>query len=279
MANKVLVGVGIGCGVLVLLGVIGGGVAFYMAKKTFGGAIEAGQQMAAQENDLKALEKDFPFTAPAEGEVLALQEARLNDYFTIREAALPLFKEFEQKSEGLNQGENANIADGLKAGAMLAELMSKTRTVYIDNLKKHRMSPREFHAITTAIYTSAFTDTMGQMNETFAAQRAQSEKMLADVRERLADANLSEEERTQLQEQETVLQGQLDTMAETEKGANAMPQLDEKAKGVAAANVALVKKFDERIKTAYNPAFDALIMTPDTQGGGFGGMAPQTQGE
>ena len=72
MANKVLVGVGIGCGVLVLLGVIGGGVAFYMAKKTFGGAIEAGQQMAAQENDLKALAngkaKYTTYCAPCHGD-------------------------------------------------------------------------------------------------------------------------------------------------------------------------------------------------------------------
>lgn len=276
MANKVLVGVGIGCGVLILLGVIGGGVVAYMAKKTFGGAIEAGQQMAAQENDLKALEKDYPFTAPAEGEVLALQEARLNDYFSIREAALPVFKDFEQKAEGLNQGEQAGIADGLKASSMLAEMMSKARGVYIENLKKHRMSPREFHAITTAIYTSAMTETMGQLNDAMAAQRGQSEQMLAQVRERLDDPNLTEEERVQLQEQETVLQTQLDAITEGENAGADMPQLDEKARGVAAANLELVKKFDERIKTAYNPAFDAIIMTPDMQQGGFGGM---TQGE
>lgn len=276
MANKVLVGVGIGCGVLVLLGVIGGGVVAYMAKKTFGGAIEAGQQMAAQENDLKALEQSFPFTTPAEGEVLALQEARLNDYFSIRESALPLFKEFEQKAEALNNkadGEMASIGDGIKAGAMVAELMSKTRGIYIENLKKHRMSPREFHAITTAIYTSAFTNQMGQMKQGLDGQREQSEKMLAEVRTKLEDANLSEEERTQLQEQESVLQAQVDAMSETELAAD-MPQLDEKAQGVAAANLELIQKFDERIKTAYNPAFDSLIMTPD-MAGGVGGVAPQ----
>ena len=279
MANKVLVGVGIGCGVLILLGVIGGGVAFYMAKKTFGGAIEAGQQMAAQENDLKELEKSYPFTAPPEGEVLALQEARLNDYLSIREAALPVFKDFEKKAEGLNnQGEEAGIGDSLKAGAMLAELMPKTRGVYIENLKKHRMSPREFHAITTAIYTSAMTETMGQMNEALAGQREQSEKMLAQVRERLEDANLSEEERTQLQEQETSIQTQLDAITQAESEGSGMPQLDEKSRGMDAANMALVKKFEERIKTAYNPAFDSILMTSDTQGG-FGGMDPQTQGE
>lgn len=268
MANKVLVGVGIGCGVLVLLGVVVGGVGFFWAKKTLGGAMEAGQQMAAQDNDLKELEKSFPFTAPPEGEVLALQEARLNDYFSIREAALPVFKELEQKAEGVDTGEQANIADGLKAGALLAEFMSKTRGVYIENLKKHRMSPREFHAITTAIYSSALADSMGQMNKALAESREQSEKMLADLREQLADSSLSEEERANLEQQESAVQEQIAAMAEME-GGEGMPRMDEKAQGVAAANVALLKKFDERIKTAYNPAFDALVLTPDMQGGGF----------
>jgi len=274
MANKVLVGVGIGCGVLVLLGVIAAGAGLFMFKKTFGGAIEAGQQMAAQVDDLKALEKSFPFKAPAEGEVYALQEARLNDYFSIREAALPVFKEMEQKADGLDKGEQTSISDGFKASAILAEFLSKTRGVYIENLKKHRMSPSEFHAITTAIYSSAIADSMGQMNKALAEQREQSEKMLADLREQLADDNLSEEERTNLEQQESTIQAQLDAMAEMEGGAGGMPQLDEKAQGVAAANVELLQKYEERIKTAYNPALDALLMTPDTQG-----AFPQMQGE
>jgi hypothetical protein len=280
MANKVLVGVGIGCGVLVLLGVIVGGVGFFWAKKTFGGAVEAGQQMAAQENDLKALEKSYPFTPPAEGELLVLQESRLNDYFAVREAALPLFKDFEKKAEGFQQeGETANITEGLQASAMVAQLISQTRGVYIESLKKHRMSPREFHTITGTIYASAIGDSMGQVNQGLAEQRAQSAQALEELRAKLADSNLSEEERSTLEQEQTMLQDQLDALAEAENTADV--RLDKKAQGVASANVTLLKKFDERIKNAYNPAFDALIAPQDLQGlpgmGGVGGSRTQSE--
>lgn len=277
MAKKVLIGVGIGCGVLVLLGVIGVGAVFYMGKKALGGAIEASQQMAAQEQDLQELNSSFPFTPPPEGEVLALQEARLNDYFSIREAALPIYQEMEKQSERLNEkaerGEKPSLSEGLQAGNLLVEFMAKTRTTYIEGLKKHRMSPREFHAITNAIYTSTLADSMGQLQKAMAGQRDSVEEALADIRSQLDDADLSEEERTALQEQETGLQMQLDALDEM-GGADGMPSIGEKTQGVASANVALLKKFEDRIKSAYNPAFDSLIVSSDMQPGALG-IQPQ----
>jgi hypothetical protein len=266
--KKVLIGVGIGCGVLVLAAIVVVGAGAFWAKKTLGGAVEAGQQMEAQQKDLKQLNKDYPFTAPPEGQVLTLQESRLNDYFAIREATLPVFKEFEAKGkafEAKTQGNQASLSDAMQAGSMLAEFMAKTRGAYIENLKKHKMSPNEFLAISGAIYSSHVAHSMGEVNKALAGQRESLEKAHAELNEKLQSDSLSEEERTALQEQADGLQAQLDAIDAQGDSAAGAPQVDEKAQGVAAANVKLLEKYKTRVEQAYNPGFDALIITDDTQ--------------
>lgn len=273
--KKVLVGLGIGCGVLVLLAIVGVGVAGFWAKKTFGGVVEAGQQMQAQQQELTQLNQSYPFTPPPEGEVLKLQEARLNDYFAIREATLPLFKEFDNKGKELqNKGEEASVSDALKATNLLAEFMTKTRSAYIENLKKHRMSPKEFATITGAIYSSYMADSVGKVNEAMAEQREDFEKAREELDAKLADESLSEEERTMLEQQRDTLQAQLDAIDEN-AGAG-MPHVDGKTQEVASVNVKLLEKFKTRIEQAYNPGLDALLMNEDAQNA-FGNLGQQQE--
>jgi HAMP domain-containing protein len=272
--KKVLVGVGIGCGVLVLLGIIGVGVAGFWAKRTLGGVVEAGQQMQAQQQEMAQLNQSYPFTPPPEGEVLVLQEARLNDYFAIREATLPLFKQFEEKSKGLQQNQEANVSDAIQATSLLAEFMTKTRGAYIENLKKHSMSPKEFMSISVAIYSSFMADSVGQLNKAMAGQRESIEKAREELETKLSDESLSGDERDMLEQQRDALQAQLDAM--DENGAAGMPHVDERGQEVASVNVKLLEKFKARIEQAYNPAFDALLMSEDAQNA-FGNLAQPQQ--
>ncbi|XXF75634.1 hypothetical protein P2318_21545 [Myxococcaceae bacterium GXIMD 01537] len=268
MAKKVLIGLGIGCGVLVLLGVIGVGVTAYFAKKALGGAIEASKQTQAQETELQELNKTFAFTPPADGEVLALQEARLNDYFAVRDSALPVFKEFEAKAAKYNdfkdgpdgKGAQPSVSDALEAGTIMIEILPKVRGAYIEGLKQHRMSPVEFTSITGAIYNSYIADSANQFDEATENQREGLESGLAELRQQLEDPELSEEVRANLKEQEATLQTQLDGLAEVEKKGLGI-KVSEKARDVAAANLKLLEKFKDRIENGQNPAFDALVAT------------------
>jgi cell division protein FtsB len=279
--KKVLIGVGIGCGVLLLAAVVVVGAGAFWAKRNLGGALEAGEQMAAQADELKKLNQAHPFTPPPDGTVLTLKEDRLDAYLAIREAALPVYKELEAKGEELDkkhQGGEVSVSDAMQAGSLLAQVMSKTRAAYIENLKKHRMSPNEFLAISGAIYNSEIANSMGEANQAMASQREGVETAHAEIQKQLQNDALSEEERTALEQQAEALQTQLDLL-DSEGGQAAIPQVDAKTQGVAAANMALLAKFKGRIEKANNPGFDALLITDDMKNpyGNIGNVGQQQQ--
>jgi hypothetical protein len=65
--KKILLGVGIGCGALMLLGLIALGVGAWWLKRQVGDSVstmmEAGQKMQAVGQELKALDKSHPYTS------------------------------------------------------------------------------------------------------------------------------------------------------------------------------------------------------------------------
>ncbi|MFP2933386.1 hypothetical protein ACLESO_51210 [Pyxidicoccus sp. 3LG] len=262
--KKVLIGVGIGCGVLILFGIgalFAGGL---WVKNKFGGSIEAAQKLQTQEQELVQLNQSHPFTPPAEGEVLALDAKRLDTYFAVRESALPVFKTFEEKSKefeekyGGEEGkQNPSISAAMEAANLMMGLVSEVRTAYIAGLKQHEMSPAEFQTITSTVYASVMADGMEQMQEAAAMGRAALEKQLEEMDKRLEDESLSEEERTQLEEAQGQLQAAIDSLSEN---TGSTGQLSEEAKKVAAANMALLKQRQDRVEVMANTAFDAFVI-------------------
>lgn len=277
--KKVLIGVGIGCGVLVLLGIIAMGAAGYWFKKNLGGAMEAGQQASAQAQDLKALNQQYAFTAPPEGEVLALQESRLNDYFAVRDMALPVFKEFEAQGQELSKktqnGEKPSVSDVMQATNLATQFVVKVRASYIDGLKQHKMSPREFTSITGAIYNSHLANAVGASKKAMAEVRESAKKSLADVEAKLQADNLSEEDRSALEAQRDAFQAQVDS---ADDQASDGIEVSEKSQAVAAANVKLLEKYKDRVEKGDNAGFDALIVA-DGEKNPFGTLGTQSQGE
>jgi hypothetical protein len=123
--KKVLLGVGIGCGSLVLLAVIAMGVGAWWVKGKVSGIVESGQKMQAIGQELAALDRSYPFTPPPEGEVLAIKETRLLDYLAVRETALPVFAEYEKKAESFNaehsDNQNVDLNAAMQATTMMTE--------------------------------------------------------------------------------------------------------------------------------------------------------------
>jgi hypothetical protein len=263
MAKKVLIGVGIGCGVLMLLVagvVIAGGL---WAKRKFDDTTAGLSQLSEQSETLAALEKEFPFEGPGENELLKLDEQRLAAYFAIREEALPVFETFEKKGKAFeekhkdNDPNAANLGAAVEAMGLMGQLVADTRASYIESLKKHRMSPREFHAITQTLYSTYVAGAMQGLQAATAQQRASLEKALEEMDTRLEQDTLGEEERTALQASRDALYAQLE--ASDPMVAEQQPT-SEQSKAALAANAALLEKNQERIKKVANPAFDAFVL-------------------
>ena len=277
--KKVLIGVGIGCGVIILVGfglLFAGGM---WVKNKFGGTIEAAQKMQVQEQELVQLNQSHPFQPPPQGEVLALDAKRLDTYLSVREGALPVFKSFEEKAKafedkyGGEEGKkNADIGAAMEAANLMMGMVADVRASYIDNLKKHGMSPAEFQTITSTVYASMVAEGMAQVQDAMAQGREKLEQQLDELEEKLASDTLSEEERAQLEE----AQGQLQvTLASLDEGTaqGAQGELSDEAKKVAAANVELLKKYEERVTVMAHTAFDGFVM--GDAGANLGGASAQ----
>ena len=262
--KKVLIGVGIGCGVLMLVGfglLVAGGM---WVKNKVGGSIEAAQRMQAQEQELVQLNQSHPFQAPPEGEVLELDAKRMDTYLAIREGAMPVFKDFEQKSKAFEEkyggegNKDANVGAAMEAASLMMGLAADVRAAYIDNLKKHGMSPVEFQTITSTVYASMMADGMEKMQGVMAEGREALDKQLEELDQKLESDSLSDEERKALEEARTQLQATADSLGQQQE--DAPGGLSEGAKKVAAANVELLKKYEDRVQVMANAAFDGFIL-------------------
>jgi hypothetical protein len=277
--KKVLIGVGIGCGTLLLLIVVGGVGAGYWAKKNFGGVVENTEKMQVQKQQMASLDSRFPFTPPPEGTPLALQEPRLQTYFAVREASMAAFQEFETKArelEAQNQaGVQRNMSDVIAAGSLLTGLMANVREDYIAALEKNSMSPREFQAITHTLYATYIGDAMVQAKKAQSAASQALEKQLDEVATKLEDETLTEQQRTELEAQQTALEEQLTALEEAEaaEAEKADPAKAAEAEARLAANKALLDKYKERIEKLSNLTFDSMVVD-ETFNGTAGASQP-----
>lgn len=209
--KKVWIGVGIGFAVVVLVGVVAlvaGG--FWLKGQVEGAAGDAralSEQLAKTEERATALNERFPFAAPPKGVPVAVTEGRLDEYLAVRAALGPVYRTYEEKAKALeaSAGEKPGLRDAVRAMGTLSELFGAVRTAWLDQLEAKRMSPREFHAITAALYSSNWAVAIGEARrqerpaleglktsletQLAAAEgelRAAIETQLVDVKDRLA---------------------------------------------------------------------------------------------
>ncbi|AGC41906.1 hypothetical protein MYSTI_00556 [Myxococcus stipitatus DSM 14675] len=269
--KKVLIGLGIGCGVIILgslIAVFAGG-AYLFGKVKDSGAIEAAQAVEKQSGQMAELNKAYPFKAPADNEVLELEEARLATYLSVREAVIPAYKLHEEKGkafqekygrgDGSDGKAKADLSSTMEAVNLITGLTVEVRTAFIDGLTKHKMSPNEFQAITQTVYASMAADINAQVNQGRAKAVEMMEKQIKDLDKKLENANLPAEEREGYTTMRAGLQENIDAMSGGDTGEEGA--LSEASKKAAAANMALLKKHGERVKGMENAALDALLLS------------------
>lgn len=199
--SKVLIGVGAGCGAVIFVGVIvlvAGGM---WAKGKIDETAQSGDKMQGLEQRVTSLSQRYAFSEPPKGQPLALSEGRLQDYLRIRMALKPVLDDFEVKARQFapQKGEQVGLTKSLQAIGMMNELRADLSAKWMEELERQKMSPREFHAITATVYTSAWSKTKGDAGtgkklaagtapsgypRTFAANAALVEK----YKKRIADA-------------------------------------------------------------------------------------------
>lgn len=255
--NKALLAVGIGCGALLLMAGIVAVVGIFWVKSKVTGAIGTVEEIAAQEERLKALDTKYPFTPPARGKPLQLDEKRLQDYLAIRQALVPVFKVYEAKAKDLDarHPKDQGIGAGLEAIGMTGELIRDIRTNFAKELDKKRMSSKEFHTITGTIYASYIGKGVAALQD---GQREMLEKSIGELDKQLASKSLPAESRKLIASQREMFAKQL---AELPAKAT-IPAAD---KAIYEANTALFERYKAQIEKEANPALDAFLFG-DTSG-------------
>ncbi len=261
--KKLLIGLGIGCGVLVVVGIIAAVIFGFWVKRRAGAKLEslqkAGVEMKAQEEALKQLDSEFPFTQPPEGELMRLDEARLQDYLAIRKDSLPVYRQYEEKSKDFShrtgKGKNVGVGDIMEGVGMVSDFMMKLRSTFISSLRAHRMSPLEFHATTAAVYSTYVHKGMQVAGQAADEAREKLQKEMGELNDKLNEPGLTEDARESIQHAIENLQSALDSLPAS-GGAGA-------GDATADANVALLEKYKAEVELAANPAFDLLIANDD----------------
>ncbi len=250
--KKVWVGVGIGCGALLLI-VIGVMVAGGLwVKSKVGNVTESTEKMQKQSKELASLDTEFPFEAPPEGQPVKLEKARVEKYFAVRSELLPVYEKFDAKGkefEAKHKDEKDSFSGAMEAGGMILEMTSELRSAFIEGLKKQGMSPKEFHYTTGAIFSSAMGKGMAEMT---AATQQSLEESVKNYEEQLNDPNLSAEEKAEVKENLDQAKSDLAQATAQAKDAPAVSAVHE-------ANAKLLEPYKERIEKEANPALDAML--------------------
>ncbi|MBZ4421272.1 hypothetical protein [Myxococcus sp. RHSTA-1-4] len=268
--TRVLMGLGV-------LSLVVGGLAGLWGPDARGVAREASRREALQQQALTQLDARHPFTLPRDGEVLALSEARLDDYLTIRESSRPLVEALAMRTLELQEerakGKGApSLTATREADESLLDLAARARAAYIEHLRRHRMSPREFLSLTAHIYELHEKGLRAEKERFRAAEQQAVEKALTELQARMKDGSLSAEQRSALEMKESQYKAWLGTF---EKPSSGEP-LSEAARATRQANEELVKKHRLRIAKAYDSNFDAFVHESASSGAPSGGSAQDT---
>ncbi|MCY1030482.1 hypothetical protein OV207_03365 [Corallococcus sp. BB11-1] len=255
-------------GVLGVVGLLGVGVAglvatgFWANRQMEGTGVEAVMDAQALAQRFTELNARYAFTPPPAGQVLKLDEARLDTYLAVREATLPAYavlaKEsvtfVQQHSAGLDRRDSRTL---LKAAAASLRMVAKAQAVLATNLDTLKMSPLEFQTLTTVVYPPPVappTPALANVSQPSAPENlALLEQQLAALTPQLEDPKLGESERLQLEQRRASLRKYITTLEQAS------------GKDVKLANAALVEKHRARVAKAANQTFDDLLVNPRPQ--------------
>lgn len=257
--KKVLIGLGIGCGSLLVIGAVAAVGFTYWAKGRMeeGGLSmekleETGRRTQAVQKRVGSLNQKYPFQAPPKGHPVRVEEDRLKEYLAVRAALVPAYQEFEQKMKALQpkEGEQPDLSAGFKMFGVIGELSTTLQEKWVAELDQRRMSPREYGAITAALYTSGLGQVAMQANEVQRAALLESKQQLD---RRAADRRLTKAQRDEIRNQAKEIEAQIAALDTPSAGQVEIRKLHEH-------NAQLAEKYKADLDGYANPALDGMLM-------------------
>jgi hypothetical protein len=208
--------------------------------------------MQSLEQRATEINKRYAFAAPPKGQPLALAEDRLQDYLKVRAGLKPVLDEFEEKSKNFAppEGEEPSVGKLLQASGMILGLKADLNSKWMDGLEQHKMSPREFHAITAAVYAAEWGKAKGEAPQ---RQREMYEQLKSGLTKQATDASLTEAQRESARQQIAVIDKQLAALP----AANTPPPESQK---IYEANAAISEKYKQKIEEASSAGLDVLLV-------------------
>lgn len=249
--KKVLIGVGIGCGALVLIAIIGMVAVGVWAKGKVEGVAQGSEKMQEQEKRITQLNERYAFTPPPQGQPILLEEDRLKDYFAIRAAMKPVLAEYEEKGKKFEKqpGEQANLNEGLEALGLVMEMMGTVRSKWLDQLESKKMSPQEFYAISAAVFSSGLGVEMGNWKQN---ERKMYEQLKAEMERQAADEANDPTSREEARQQAKEMEAKLAALPPEDAPPPESAKIHE-------ANAELLKKYSKEVEEGASLGLEAYI--------------------
>ena len=251
--------VAIGCGIVLIVGVIG------VAAAVFGGLWWAKgkvEQVTAGETHIDELKKKanaVPFTAPADG---VIQEDRLVKFLDIRRRIFAVYEKHKDELEAMNKKKQADFSDLTKGIGLLSEV----RTTQAQALADVGMSEAEYAFLVQQIYKSLLasevakgtggkkvSEAAGEIADSAAEgmEKARQAAEESNTKERQDEANLTPEQRKMLADQREAVKKSLEDLkkgvGDAKKQAS---EVREEARALDAPpeNIALFRKHEAEIR-------------------------------
>lgn len=199
--GKVLIGVGVGCGGLILLSLVGVMAAGFWVKGKVDGVMAEAEVMKKQEDRAAALDAKLRFANPLEAEPVALTKERFEAYLGIRTAVEAAGAKYEAALSRVSEaGEAGEVGDGAgakkrdvtfdeltAAGSAMIDKMRDQREAFLKGCEEQGMSPAEFHAITETVRATKLGVEVLDEN---IDRRAMVELSLSNAEEQVNDKSL-----------------------------------------------------------------------------------------
>ena len=160
-------------GVIGVLTTIGIYWVFQKAKDVvegYAGAFGASPEMI---EEAKALNNEFPFTAPEDG---IITEPQMEKFIEIKNTFADKIKSHADAFKALKDKQDNDLS-GFKEYSETLSLLSDIRRDFIDALKEHKMSPKEYRFLSTQVF-GAYYGSMGQM---IAQHNAEASKEISEA--------------------------------------------------------------------------------------------------
>lgn len=225
-------------GVLMILGYFG--VMFFLnkAKTVVEGIAEGVGATPKMIEEVKSLNEDYPFEMPVDSRIT---ENQVQKFISIKQDFADKIKRHEAAFKDLDERTQAGQG-GYKEAMEGFKILGEIRRDFLQSLKNHGMSPKEYSYLTTQIYQTYFAAAVEQMSESLDTAQSSYSQQIAQLEEQLQDPNLTPEMRQMLQ---SSLESYKQLLEQTETNVSEMEEQTEK---LPPENIELLNKYRPQLE-------------------------------